>query len=334
MRGTMISNPGTLDYVYAGGRREQVAELVDLRPPQIAPGEIDERLDELADVEVVFSTWGMAKLNSEQLDRLPNLKAVFYAAGSVQSFARPFLERGIVVASSWAANAVPVAEFTVAQILLSMKRYFYNSRQCTSPDGYLMKHEPGFKRDVPGVFGDTVALLGAGMIGRKVIELLRPFHLNVIVFDPYLADAKAKEWGVEKVSLEEAFARGFVVSNHVANLPSTRGMIAGEHFASMRQGATFINTGRGATVVEEDLVQVFRDRTDLEALLDVYEPAVPVADSPLYTLPNIHLSSHIAGSMGMEVIRMADYAIQAFKDWRDGKPLDYAVTLDMLEWMA
>jgi phosphoglycerate dehydrogenase-like enzyme len=155
------------------------------------------------------------------------------------------------------------------------------------------------------------------------------------VWDPFLSDEQAAELGVEKVSsLMEAFQRGFVVSNHLANVPETRGLLTGEHFASMRKNATFINTGRGATVVEEDMIRVFQERDDLTALLDVTYPEPPVEDSPLYTMPNVHLTTHIAGSLGDEVVRMADYAIEEFQAWTQGQPLRYAVTLEMLPTMA
>lgn len=334
LRGAFLGNPNRIKFVYGQGRFETVASLVDLRPDLVPADDLDQRLGELADVEVLFSTWGMPKLTPEQLDGMPKLQALFYAAGSVQSFARPLLERNILVASSWAANAVPVAEFTLAQIILSMKRYFHNMRLCTSPDGYVMKQEPGFKAAIPGMFSETVALLGAGMIGRKVIELLRPFSVEVVVYDPFLTDEAAAQLGVTKVSLQEAFRTGFVVSNHVANLPETVRMIKPEHIESMREGAAFINTGRGATVDEEGMCQVLARRRDLTALLDVPTHEPPAADSPLYSLPNVFLSSHIAGSMGNEVIRMADFAIQSFKDWREQKPLPYAVSLEMLDWMA
>ncbi len=180
-----------------------------------------------------------------------------------------------------------------------------------------------------------MAILGAGMIGRTLIRLLKPFQLKVIVWDPFLNDEQAAGLGVEKVlSLAEAFQRGLVVTNHLANVPATRGLLTAHLFASMRQNATFINTGRGATVVEEDLIKVFREREDLTALLDVTDPEPPLPDSPLYGLPNVHLTSHMAGSIGHEVLRMADYAIEEFQAWEQGRPLRYAVTLQMLPTMA
>ncbi|MFW6286985.1 MAG: NAD(P)-dependent oxidoreductase, partial [Candidatus Sumerlaeota bacterium] len=176
----------------------------------------------------------------------------------------------------------------------------------------------------------------AGQIGRRVIDLLvKNFHLKLIVWDPFLPEEKAKEMGVEKVeTIEEAFQRGLVVSNHLANLPETREMIKGKHIASMRANATFINTGRGATVEEAAMAEVLREREDLTALLDVTSPEPPEPDSPLWALDNVHLTSHIAGSIGDEVLRMADFMIEEFENWRDGKALRFAVTQKMLETMA
>jgi phosphoglycerate dehydrogenase-like enzyme len=167
-----------------------------------------------------------------------------------------------------------------------------------------------------------------------VVELLRPFKLNLIVFDPYLSDADAASLGVRKVSLDEAFRQAIVVSNHLANLPATVGMLRGSHFASMPKGATFINTGRGAQVNEPEMIRTLRTRPDVYALLDVTAPEPPATDSALWTLPNVRLSTHIAGSIGNEVVRMADLVIDEFKRWDVGQPLQHQVTLEMLERMA
>jgi len=317
-------------YVYAQGRHERVAALTDLHPHVVSADNFEQHADSLAELEVVFSTWGMPALSCEQLRRLRALKAVFYAAGSVKGFARPFLEQGVSVVSAWVANGRAVAEFTLAQILLSCKGYFRNATDCSSPD----KRRRGQVTRGNGVFGETVAVIGAGAIGRQVIELLTPFELSVVVVDPYLPDHEAARLGVRKVSLEQAFGEARVVSNHLPNLPEIRGLLNEPLFRAMRQGATFINTARGAQVVEQDLIQTLKARPDLTALLDVTDPEPPAPDSELYSLPNVQLSSHIAGAMNNEVVRLADCVIAEFEAWQSGRPLKYAVTLDMLEKMA
>ncbi|MDP6040866.1 MAG: hydroxyacid dehydrogenase [Candidatus Latescibacteria bacterium] len=318
-----------LDYVYADGRRERVAEIVDLYPHTVSLSNFDEHVSKLQDLEVIFSTWGMCPLKKEHLDQLPNLKIVFYGAGSVQKFARPLLQHGIRVCSAWRANAVPVAEYTLAQILLANKGYYRNIRDCQTYEG--RKSSPFKGR---GNFGATVALLGVGAIGTLVINLLKPFHLNIIAFDPFLPDERATELGIHKVSLEDAFREGYIVSNHLANNEQTRGMLHGAHFSLLQNHATFINTGRGATVVEADLLAELQKRPTITALLDVTSPEPPKPDSPFYTLPNVYLSSHIAGSLNDEVIRMADYMIEEFQRNEKGEALHHEVSLDMIDTMA
>jgi phosphoglycerate dehydrogenase-like enzyme len=316
-----------LDYVYAQGRRQRVIETSDCYPTVITKTNFAEHVDRLQDLAAIFSTWGMPALTSGQIQQLPALKAVFYAAGSPKGFARPFLEQGITVCSAWAANAVPVAEFTLAQILLSCKGYFRNSQACRK--GRQSEAHRG-----AGTYGETIALIGAGQIGRKVIELLKPFHLRVLVVDPYLSADAAAELGAEQATLAEAFSQAYVISNHLPNLEQLRGILNEELFASMRRDATFINTGRGAQVDEAGLVAVLAKRPDLTALLDVTYPEPPVQGSPFYTLPNVHLSSHIAGSLNDETVRMADYMLEEFAAWQAGTPLRYSIDLKMLDTMA
>jgi len=319
-----------VDRVYAQGRRERLQQLTDMYPLIIGDDNFDTNAEAMKEVEVIFSTWGMLLLDEQRLAQMPALEAVFYAAGSVRGFAKPLLERGIVVSSARGANGVPVAEFTLAQILLSMKRYFANARDCRDPERF---HSRQFATG-PGCFGETVAILGAGVIGRQVIELLRPFMLRIVVWDPFLAADKAEALGVTLVSLEEAFSQAYVVSNHLANVPETQGLLDEPLFKSMRKGATFINTGRGAQVDEAGLIRVLQERSDLMALLDVTDPEPPAKDSPFFTLPNVQLSAHIAGSMGDEVVRMADFMIDEFWSWLQGRPLQWEVTKENFDTLA
>ena len=326
----IMHGANTVDYVFAQGRRNQLADLCHLHPVIVTEVNFDHEVAGLQDLECIFSTWGMPRLTDQQVGQLPKLKAVFYAAGSVKGFAQTFLAAGVAVFSAWAANAVPVAEFSVAQILLSCKGYFRNTRDCRIPPP--LRQQGAFTG--PGNYGETVAIIGAGQIGRRMIALLKPFALKVAVVDPYLSEHEAAELGVQKTNLEEAFLTAYVISNHLPNLPTLAKVLNGRLFASMRPNATFINTGRGAQVNEPELIAVLQQRPDLTALLDVTDPEPPGPNSEFYTLPNVQLSSHIAGSIRDEVVRMADYMIEEFRRWRDGEPLRYAVTLAMLDTMA
>ena len=285
-----------------------------------------------ADVEIAFSTWGMPKFTEEEIKNVfPSLKCLFYGAGTVQQFARPFLGCGVKVFSAWAANAVPVAEMTVAQIILANKGYFLTSRVFREKGSAAANQLFAKCR---GNYGETVGIIGAGMIGKLVIEMLKSYNLKVIVFDPFLPDEKAEALGVEKCDLSTLFERSFVVSNHLANNAQTVGMLNYELFSKMRENSVFINTGRGAQVVEDDLVRVLGERADITALLDVTYPEPPVENHPFYTLPNCILTPHIAGSAGDEVARMGEYMLFEFKSYLSGEPTKYEVTEKMLETMA
>lgn len=282
--------------------------------------------------ECVFSTWGMPAFTEEEIKRyLPSLKAVFYGAGSVQAFARPFLNCGVKVFSSWAANAVPVAEYTVAQIILANKGFFSSSRLAKTGDRSAATQN---FHAYPGNYDVKIGIIGAGMIGKLVIQMLKSYHLEVLVFDPYLSEGKADEFGVKKVSLETLFKECQVISNHLADNEQTKGMLGDKLFERMPPYSTFINTGRGAQVIEQELINTLKLRHDITALLDVTFPEPPEEDSELYTLTNCILTPHIAGSSGNEVQRMGLYMEKEYERFINNEELKYEVTYDMLKTMA
>jgi phosphoglycerate dehydrogenase-like enzyme len=310
---------------------ERLHEQVELYPEWINRDNIGLHENHLKQVEIAFSTWGMPLFTEDELrSYMPNLQILFYGAGSVQRFARPFLSRGCVVVSAWSANAVPVAEYTAAQIVLANKGFYQASSHYKQSSG----KDRRAKNLYPGNYGARVGILGAGMIGQKVIELLKAFQLHVDVFDPFLSDARAAELGVHKSSLKEIFTHCDTISNHLANLPATVGMLNKEHFDRMLPHATFINTGRGAQVVEEDLIRALTEIPTRTGVLDVTYPEPVQPDSGLLKLENVILTPHIAGSMNREVARMGHTIADEFKRYCNGEALQYQVTLKMLETMA
>jgi len=177
-----------------------------------------------------------------------------------------------------------------------------------------------------GCYHTTVGLISAGAIARQLMELLTTFDMRVIVYDPFLTEGEAKHLGVERVPLDQVFRDADVISLHTPHLVETEGLITGELLDTMKQGATFINTARGAVVREQELIQTARKRPDLHFVRDVTHPEPPAADSPLYTLPNIVLTPHIAGSVGAECRRMGRYMVEELSRFIANEPLRWAVT--------
>lgn len=301
------------DKVYAQGRSEQLAEITDLYPERITRENFLSHVDKLQDLEVIFSTWDMVKLTPEEIKMLPRLKAVFYAAGATNGWRKPFEENGIIVCSATAANAIPVAEFALAQVLLAGAGAYRNSRECV--DAYTTSQANNYRGY--GNYGSRVSILGNGAISTRLQGLLKHHDLEVVVV-PSRAENRT-------VSLEEAFASSVVVVNLFPDRDDNVGVFNRPLFESMMDSAVFINVGRGRQVNEPDLIAVMKERRDLTALLDITWPEPPVDGSELYTVPNIQMTGHLAGSKSSELVRMADFMIQDFQRLEKGEPLQHEV---------
>ena len=326
----MTNSENNLRWVYGEAQRARLASLVSLYPQTVTDIETLSR-GGFEDAEFIFSTWGMLPLSNEVIARaLPRLRAVFYAAGSVRGFAEPFLQAGIPVYSAWQANAVPVVEYTVAQIILAAKGYF--RIQPATRTSRAAAH--ALSRNYPGNYNIRVGLLGCGAIGSRVAKALGQLSMEVLVFDPFLSEARAAELGVRKAEMDEIFKTCFIVSNHLANLKETVGIIKRDFFLSMMPYSTFINTGRGPQLCEDDLYDMLTQDTTRTALIDVMTDETHSDDNRLNALDNCLITPHIAGSGGHEVCRMAEYMINAYETFRDGKPCDYLVTNELFATMA
>ena len=283
----------------------------------------------LSEADIIFSGWGCPKMDRTFLESAPKLKAVFYGAGSIKGFVtEEFWERNITITSAYEANALPVVEFTLSQILFSLKRGWYYINQVKKNSSLQVREQ------VPGVYGSTVGLVSLGMIGRKVAEILKQFDCQVIAYDPYVSEQDAKALNVELCSLEDVFRRSDVVSLHIPWIKETEGLITGEHIFSMKPNATLINTSRGAVIREREMIEVLQQRQNLYALLDVTYPEPPVQDSPLYTLENVILTPHIAGSQSKECQRMGEYMSQELGRYLQGHPLKWGITKEKSLIMA
>jgi len=315
--------------IYGEEERAAVAELADVYAPPQTRDSVAKHPGVLAEAEVILSGWGAPAMDGAFLASAPNLRAVLYGAGSIRRVATPALwERGVRIASAYAANAAPVSEYALAAILFSLKRgwhFAFSARR----DKVL----PG-QGQVPGAYGTTVGLVSLGMVGRLVRERLRPFDLRVVAYDPYVTSEEASVLGVDLVSLEDLFASSEVVSLHVPLLPETEGMILGSHLASMKRNATLINTSRGGVVREAEMVEVLEERPDLWAVLDVTHPEPPEPGSRLYDLPNVVLTPHIAGSLGSESRRMGRLVVDELRRYVAGEPLQHEITRERAALMA
>lgn len=329
LKGIYLLNTDAYEKIYGDPEQEAISQMVDIYAPLQTAEMVTNDPTILSEVDVIFSGWGMVKLEPAILEAAPGLKVVFYGSGSIRDFAtEQAWDRRIIITSAYAANAVPVVEYTLAQILFSLKRGWHFVLTTRTMGKYPEK------TPVPGGYGSTVGIISLGMIGRMVVERLRSFDNHILAYDPYVSPKQGAALGVSMCSLEELFRASDVVSLHTPWLLETVGMVTGAHLASMKPGATFINTARGAIVREPEMIEVLQQRSDLYAILDVTYPEPPETGSPLYSLPNVVLTPHIAGSMFSECRRMGHYMIEECGRYLAGEPLRWAITREQAKVLA
>lgn len=328
-RALVVCPPSLEVQVFPSAVLSEISRISDRPWPTLDPGHWKEAGEVLRQADVIVSTWGMPVLDAEFLAAAPALKAVFYAAGSVKAFVtEASWEREIVVSSAWAANGIPVAEYSFATILLSLKRFWHHSR--------MMRDATASHKNLPvaGAYHSKVGLVSLGAVGRATARMLGSLEVTLLAHDPFIPEEQAGELQASLVSLPELFRECDVISIHSPWIPETERMITGELIASMKPGATLINTSRGAVIAEDEMVEVLSRRPDLSAILDVTHPEPPAADSLLRSLPNVVLTPHIAGSMQGECARMGSWMADELRRYLSGEPLRYRVTRGMLAKMA
>lgn len=321
LKGLYVLDPTAFELAYGPKERQTIADLVDVAVSPLTPDAVVRHPELLENANVIFSGWGGPVLDDSFLSRAPRLRGFFYAGGALGSVLTPAAwERKLAVSSAIAANARPVAEYTLATMLFSLKH------------GWRLAHEVRTSRTfptrdgAPGAHGSTIGLVSLGWCARALLKLLRPFDLNVLAYDPHVSGGEAESLGVELTSLDALFRRCDVVSLHTPLLAETEGLVTGAQLASMKAGATFINTARGEIVRHDELIDVAARRRDLQFVLDVTCPEPPDPTSPLYDLPNVVLTPHIAGSAGAECRRMGRFVVEELQRFIAGRPLEGAVS--------
>lgn len=325
-RTVLVMSTGLLDDVFppaVRSRLEETAELLD--PAVISEFDSPAAARALSAAEVLLTGWGCPPVDPALLDRTPALRAVVHAAGTVKTFLSPAaFDRGIVVSSAAAANAVPVAEYTLAAIIMGAKRVLpladlYRARRTHRTAADLDRHH------WLGTHGLTVGVVGASRIGRRVIELLRTaLDAEVLLHDPYVSAAEAALLGVTPADLDTLVATSDVVTLHAPDTPETRNMLDARRIGLMRPGTLLVNTARGPLVDTEALTPHLVSGR-LDAVLDVTSPEPLPPGHPLWDLPNVFLTPHLAGAQGNEVGRLGALAVDELARFARGEPFEHPV---------
>jgi phosphoglycerate dehydrogenase-like enzyme len=284
----------------------------------------------LPGAHVVVTSWGTPAFTPELLMVADELQIVGHAAGSVKNLMpKEGYDRSIVVLSAAAVIADAVAEYTL-WAMLSMQRGLYRYEGVMKQQRIWQHGAGGFGHEL---YYKRVGIVGASMVGRRVIDLLRPFSCEVVVYDPYLGDAEAKSLGVACVSLDEVFASSDIVSVHAPVTAETKEMIGARHFDAMQDGALFINTAR-AWIVDQPAMRAALSTGRIRAVLDVFDPEPLPADDPLRGMDNVFLSPHVSGHTAESRLRLVEAIAEDIRRFYAGEPLRLAVMWDRLKIMA
>jgi phosphoglycerate dehydrogenase-like enzyme len=311
------------DWIYGSDERRDIAEMTALVDHLITPDVLRENPAALRDIEVIFSGWGGPRIDDGFLRHAPDLKLVLYGAGSLSIIATyAAWERGIRFCSAAYANSIPVAEYSLGMILLSLKHVWHHA--------IAIKAQKRWSQQVPapGCYRSVVGLASLGMTARILVEKLKDFDLRVIAYDPFVSLEEAENLGVELVTLPDLFIRSDVISIHTPLLKETHGLVTGALVSTMKHGASLINTSRGAVINEPEMLDVAARRPDLQFIMDVTDPEPPAPGSRIFDLPNVITTPHIAGSMDRECQRMGRLMVDELRRYLADEPLQYEITAE------
>ena len=272
----------------------------------------------IGDAEILVTH--LAPITGAMLDRMPQLKLIAVSRGGpVNIDMAAARERGVLVVNAPGRNASAVAEFTIAAILAETRliRAGHEALRQGIWRGDL------YRADFTGTELSelTVGLIGYGLIGTRVVKLLKPFGCRILVCDPYKElSARDAADGVVMTDLDSLLAESDVVSLHARVTDETRGFLAAPQFARMKPGAYFINTARGPMVNYDDLYQALASQHLRGAMLETFwqEPTPP--EAPLLKLDNVTLTPHIAGASTTTVRIAARMVAEEVRRWLAGAP--------------
>ena len=285
-------NPPVLAGTPALERLRRIGEVRVYDSDATDPAVLMERLRE---AEVGLNIRGRTRFTAEVLQACPKLRLIsIWGTGTDNVDVQAAAARGIAVTNTPGANAVAVAEHTVA-LLLALAKQIAPADQAIRQGGWP-------RNLVPQLRGKRLGIIGTGLIGREVAAMGKGLGLDVVAWTFHPDPGLAKRLGFRYVELDELLRSSDILSLHLRATSETRHFLNRGRLALAKPGAILVNTARGSLVDEAALLEWLRDKKLAGAGLDVFETEPLPAGHPLATLPNVLLTPHCAG-MTPEVIQ-------------------------------
>jgi len=268
-------------------------------------------------LEVIGEYDGLAirsatKVTEKVIAAAAKLKVIGRAGIGVDNVDIPAASRrGIIVMNTPFGNSITTAEHAIA-MMFAVARDLPEADRSTKAGKWEKNRFMGVE-----ITSKTLGIIGCGNIGSIVATRAIGLRMHVLAFDPFLSEERARELGVQKVELDELFARSDFITLHTPMTDKTRGIINKAAIAKMKTGVRIINCARGGLVVEADLVEALVSGKVAGAGVDVFE-VEPANENPLFGFPNVVCTPHLGAStteaqenVALQVAeQMSDYLIR------------------------
>ncbi len=281
------------------------------------------------DADIAITSWGVPTFDEDVLNACPNLKLIAHAAGSVKSIVSDEMyARNIKIVSGARALSEGVSDTALGLTICACKNVFALSKGVSGGkwiDDYMSVTE---MNDI------TVGVIGCGFAGKRYIQLLNAFNIDVLVYDPNLSTQQAEELNATKVELNEIFTNSDVISLHAPELESTYHIINEQSIKLMKDSAILINTARGSLIDENALIKALKEGKFKYVCLDVTDPEPPAIESELRNIENCIITPHIAGCANNGKLKLGTHSLAEIKRFLENKELISEITKEMLSTIA
>ena len=297
--------------------------------PVASSEEIDEFVGEPSEIAKISEgsqviVTHLAPITRAVLEASENLRIIGCCRGGpVNIDVEAASKRDIAVVNAPGRNSQTVVEFTLGLILAECRGI--SRAHCSLADG--VWRGDLYRYDMAGreLKGQTIGLIGFGIIARMLVPYLKPFEMRILAYDPYVAPEQFAASGVDRSDLDTLLKSSDIISMHTRLTPETRGMIGSKEFSRMKPGAYFINTARGSLIDYNALYAALKDGRLAGAALDTFYIEPPPPDWPLLKLDNVTLTPHIAGSSQEAARRGVESVVRDVAAFFSGKPLEHCV---------
>lgn len=292
-------------------QEERLRKLGNVRVYKSRALNDEELLSRIADADIVYNIRSTSIFNKNVLENCPRLKLIsIYGVGYDNVDIRAAAELGITVTNTPGYSAVAVAEMALALMFAVARRLVQNDRAIRTGSwarGYSSQ-----------LCGKTFGVVGTGNIGQRVILLGKSIGMKVMAWTYHPSPQRAKEYGVEFVTLEKLLRQSDVVSLHVLAVPQTRNLIGERELGLMKRNAILINTARGSLVDEAALVKALQEGKIAGAGLDVFATEPLPLGHPLRNLENVVLSPHTAAMVPEATLAGLAMAVDNIANYLEG----------------